>query len=211
MKSETRPTCTSFLRTRMSGRICYVVLRAIGRSRRVSWASRTESTRKTTLAMFRGSTSTTLRMAIVALNSSWLAEGGAGDEGKLIIGEGQVRSAMDRAKGWEAQVVLSLQHHPFESLQRFDGRPVQRRLEETCDFVHCGHLHDPELTEVVVDQGRCLTIKAGASFESRGSRNAVHNCRVRSGRRARLRWRLSSTILRPVRTSTSQRRRWNTS
>ena len=49
---------------------------------------------------------------------------------------------------------------------------MQRRLEEACDFVHCGHLHDPEVTEVVVESGQCITITAGASFESRGYRNA---------------------------------------
>ena len=37
--------------------------------------------------------------------------------------------------------------------------------------MHCGHLHDPEVKEVVVDSGRCITITAGASFESRVARN----------------------------------------
>ena len=113
-----------------------------------------------------------LRIAIIGLNSSWLSEGGASDEGKLLIGESQVKSAIDIARGYAPYLVLGLQHHPFEMLQRFDRRPVQRRLEEACDFVHCGHLHDPEVTEVVVESGRCVTITAGASFESRGFRNA---------------------------------------
>ena len=112
-----------------------------------------------------------LRVAIVGVNSSWLSEGGASDEGKLLIGESQVKSAIDIAKRHVPHVVVGLQHHPFDLLQRFDRRPVQRRLEEVCDFVHCGHLHDPEVTEVVVESRRCLTIKAGASFESRGFRN----------------------------------------
>ena len=112
-----------------------------------------------------------LRIAIIGLDSSWLSEGGASDEGKLLIGESQVKSAIDIVKRYVPHVVLSLQHHPFDLLQRFDRRPVQRRLEEACDFVHCGHLHDPEVTEVVVERGRCITITAGASFESRVFRN----------------------------------------
>ena len=112
-----------------------------------------------------------LRIAIVGLNSSWLSEGGFSDEGKLLVGESQVKSAIDIAKRRLPHIVLGLQHHPFDLLQRFDRRPVQHRMEEACDFVHCGHLHDPEVREVVVASGRCITVTAGASFESRVSRN----------------------------------------
>jgi hypothetical protein len=112
-----------------------------------------------------------LRIAIIGLNSSWLSEGGAEDEGRLLIGESQVRGAIDIARGHLPHVVLSLQHHPFDLLQRFDRRSVQRRVEEACDFVHCGHLHDPGVTEVIVEKSRCVTVAAGASFESRGFRN----------------------------------------
>ena len=112
-----------------------------------------------------------LRIAIMGLNSAWLSEGGADDEGRLLIGESQVRSAIDIARAYAPHVVLGLQHHPFDLLQRFDRRPVQRRLEEACNFVHCGHLHDPEVTEVVAATGRCITVAAGASFESRVFRN----------------------------------------
>ena len=112
-----------------------------------------------------------LRIAIMELNSSWLSEGGVSDEGKLLIGESQVMNAIDRAKVHRPHVVLGLQHHPFDMLQRFDRRSVQRRMEEACHFVHCGHLHDPEVKEVVAASGRCITITAGASFESRVARN----------------------------------------
>ena len=112
-----------------------------------------------------------LRIAIIGLNSSWLSEGGASDKGKLLIGESQVTSAIDIARAYAPHVVLCLQHHPFDLLQRFDRRAVQRRLEGECDFVHYGHLHDPEVTVAVVEKQRCLTITAGASFESRVFRN----------------------------------------
>ena len=112
-----------------------------------------------------------LRIAIMGLNSAWLSEGGAGDDGKLLIGESQVKSAIDIARAYAPHVVLGLQHHPFDLLQRFDRRPVQRRLEDACNFVHCGHLHDPEVTEAVAATRRCITVAAGASFESRVFRN----------------------------------------
>ena len=112
-----------------------------------------------------------LRVAIVGLNSSWLSEGGVNDEGKLIIGESQVKNAIDIAKRRLPHVMLALQHHPFDLLRRFDRRPVQHRIEQACQFLHCGHLHDPEVKDVRMASGRCITVTAGASFESRVSRN----------------------------------------
>ncbi len=112
-----------------------------------------------------------LRIGIIGLNSSWLSEGGASDEGRLLVGESQVKSAIDMAARNSPHLVLSLQHHPFDLLRRFDQRPVRRRLEDACDFIHCGHMHDPEVTEAVAESGRCITITAGASFQSRIFRN----------------------------------------
>ena len=112
-----------------------------------------------------------LRMAILGLNSSWLAEGGVDDEGELLIGESQVQGAIGIAKGYSPHVVIGLQHHPFELLRRFDQRAVRHRMEEACHFVHCGHLHDPEVRDVGVGGGRCIAVTAGASFESRVARN----------------------------------------
>ena len=113
-----------------------------------------------------------LRIAVVGLNSAWLAEGGSGDEGELLIGESQVRSAIELARSYSPHVIVGLQHHPFGLLRGFDQRPVKSRLEEACHFIHCGHLHEPDATEVVVQTGPCITLTAGASFESRGFRNA---------------------------------------
>ena len=112
-----------------------------------------------------------LRIAILGLNSSWLAQGGIEDEGKLLIGESQVQGAIEIAKRYSPHVVVGLQHHPFELLRRFDQRTVRHRMEEACHFVHCGHLHDPEVRDVVLEDSRCMTITAGASFESRVARN----------------------------------------
>ena len=112
-----------------------------------------------------------LRIAMIGLNSSWLSEGGEGDDGKLLIGERQVDEAISLVSAYAPHFVLGLQHHPFHLLQHFDRRPVQRKLERACDLVHCGHLHDPQVKEVVVEGQRCITITAGASFESRGFLN----------------------------------------
>ena len=63
-------------------------------------------------------------------------------------------------------------HHPFLVLNEFDRPPTQRRLEDACQFYHCGHLHVPDAADVATQSGRCLMLAAGASFESRDSHNS---------------------------------------
>jgi 3',5'-cyclic AMP phosphodiesterase CpdA len=81
-----------------------------------------------------------LRIAIVGLNTAWLAEGGLSDHGKLLAGERQVIDALRIAKEAEPHITIAMAHHPFHLLNDFDRRPVQRRIEEVCHFFHCGHL-----------------------------------------------------------------------
>lgn len=112
-----------------------------------------------------------LRIAIVGINTAWLSEGGAPDLGRLLAGERQVIDALVIASEADAHFVIAMGHHPFHLLNDFDRRPVQRRIEEACHSYHCGHLHDPELRDAVHTGAHCLTIAAGASFESRHARN----------------------------------------
>ena len=113
-----------------------------------------------------------LRIAILALNSAWLSEGGTSDERHLLISEHQVTNAIEIASRTNPHILIAIQHHPFDFLCRFDQRTTQRRLQEACHFIHSGHLHEPDATEAVTYTGHCLTLAAGASFESRAFRNA---------------------------------------
>lgn len=114
-----------------------------------------------------------VRLAIVALDSTWLAEGGIGDHGRLLIGERQIVNALRLAQedGESPHVVLAMSHHPLHILQEFDRRPAQARIERNCQFLHCGHLHDPEQKPAGDGPHACLTLTAGASFDTRHTRN----------------------------------------
>ena len=68
--------------------------------------------------------------------------------------------------------IIGMQHHPFDYLKRFDQHSTQRRLEDACHFFHCGHLHQPDAMQAVTHSGNCLTLSAGASFESRTFHNS---------------------------------------
>ena len=112
-----------------------------------------------------------LLIAILGLNSAWLAEGGSEDERQLLIGEYQVTSAINIAMRSDPHIIIGMQHHSFDHLMRFDQSTTQRRLEEACHFLHFGHLHNPEASNAAVHSRNCLSLAAGASYESRTFRN----------------------------------------
>lgn len=112
-----------------------------------------------------------IRLAIIGLDSAWLAEGGVNDHGKLLIGERQVINALEIAARSDPHITISASHHPFQLLQDFDRRPVQSRIERSCHFFHCGHLHEPEARPAGLTASGCLGLSAGAAFETRESKN----------------------------------------
>jgi hypothetical protein len=113
-----------------------------------------------------------VQLAVVGLDSAWLAEGGWTDHGKLLIGERQAINALNLASTFNPNIIIAMAHHPFHVLQEFDRRPVQNRIERGCHFFHCGHLHEPEARNIGRRGSSCLTLTAGASFETRHSHNA---------------------------------------
>ena len=121
-----------------------------------------------------------VQFAIVALDSSWLAEGGIEDHGRLLIGERQAIDALELAIHGDLKphIIVGMAHHPLHLLQEFDRVPVQNRLEEALHFFHCGHLHSPN-TRIAGPVGSgCLTVAAGATFESREHHNAFSIVRL---------------------------------
>ena len=115
-----------------------------------------------------------VRFAVIGLDSAWLAYGGIDDHGKLLVGERQVIGGCSLVQqGNEpAHIVIAMTHHPLHLLQDFDRRTAMNRIEETCHFLHCGHLHEPEARIMGVQGTGCLTLAAGASFETRQSHNS---------------------------------------
>lgn len=117
-----------------------------------------------------------IQLAIVGLNSAWLAEGGMDDHGKLLIGERQVINAIDLAQGEHdsPDIIVGMAHHPLHLLQDFDRYPVQNQIQEVFHFFHCGHLHEHEAHVGGLHGSGCLTLVARASFLTRQSHNAYH-------------------------------------
>ena len=121
-----------------------------------------------------------IRLAVLALNSAWLAEGGLGDHSRLLIGEHQAVEAVRLAQEVESppHIIVGMSHHPFHLLQEHDRLPVLNRIERACHFLHCGHLHEPEARPAGPSGTGCLTLTAGASFHTRESNNSYSVVRL---------------------------------
>ncbi|MCG2768951.1 MAG: winged helix-turn-helix domain-containing protein [Chloroflexota bacterium] len=116
-----------------------------------------------------------LRIAILGLNTAWLS--GADEENKkLVLGERQVRAAVEQTEG--ADLRIALLHHPFDWLHEYDEEDVEPLLKDSCDFVLRGHLHKTNLALEVAPDGETMEIAAGACYLGRGHPNSYNIVRL---------------------------------
>ena len=115
-----------------------------------------------------------VRLAILGFDSAWLADGGVEDHLNLLLGERQVLNTIRAVRDGDdpPHIIAAMAHHPLHLLQDFDRRNVQTRIEGFCHFLHCGHLHNPEARPTGNSPLGCLTLAAGASFETRHTQNS---------------------------------------
>jgi hypothetical protein len=112
------------------------------------------------------------RVAVLGLNSAWLAYGGDEDRGRLALGERQVRKALEAAR--EADLRIALLHHPFDWFQEFDRNDCEALLMQECEFVLHGHLHRTGLLSLTMPDAGAMIIAAGASYASRDYPNSYN-------------------------------------
>ena len=111
------------------------------------------------------------KIAILGLNSAWLC-GSDMDQNKILIGERQVRTALDQSA--EASIRVALVHHPFDWLKEFDRNDSEQLLTSSCDFVLHGHLHQTGVHQLSSPDSSATIIAAGASYENRDYPNAYN-------------------------------------
>jgi len=80
-------------------------------------------------------------VGILQLNSAWIAEGGKADEANLLVGEAQIREALDATP--DAFLRIALMHHPLRNLREFDANRIESLLgtKGGAVFMLRGHLH----------------------------------------------------------------------
>jgi predicted MPP superfamily phosphohydrolase len=108
------------------------------------------------------------KVAAVGLNSSWRSSGDA-DKGSLLIGDRQLRPALDAID--DADVRIAAFHHPLTWLAKFDADSAKREFENRSIIVCSGHEHEPDPTGEASVRGYALYSRAGCLYQGRGYRN----------------------------------------
>jgi len=111
------------------------------------------------------------QMAILGLNSAWASTSDI-ERHKLLLGERQVRAALDGAQ--QTDIRIGLMHHPFECLRDFDRDDSEPLLFKGCNFVLHGHLHRTGMTRLQAPPNRTMIIGAGACYDTLEYPNAYN-------------------------------------
>jgi len=114
------------------------------------------------------------RVAILGLNSAWLSHPEADDAHGLVLGERQVRAALETAKKDSAQIKIALMHHPCELLRQFDQNDSAELLLDKCNFMLHGHLHRPSTAWLSTPDSYATVIAGGACYATREYLNSYN-------------------------------------
>jgi predicted MPP superfamily phosphohydrolase len=108
-----------------------------------------------------------LRVAILGLNSAWSAEGGDQDQGRLLLGEFQVREAIAAADAHSPTLKIALMHHPLDWMRSFDQELIKSLLfgKGGVHLLLRGHLHKGRISRQDNPDSNCIELAAGALWQ----------------------------------------------
>jgi hypothetical protein len=118
------------------------------------------------------------RLALLGLNSAWVA---ASDQDKaqgLLLGERQTRTALREADGTGATLKLALLHHPLDWLREFDQNDSGALLLDRCHYLLHGHLHQTATAQLTSPDGAATILACGACYKTRESPNMYNWVRL---------------------------------
>lgn len=106
------------------------------------------------------------RVGIVGTNTAWLCKGD-NDRHKLTPGENLIQQGISKIKDAGAEIKFVLGHHPIDWFEDFQSQKITSMFcAENIIYAH-GHVHKIWCEPKSIGNGRCLTIQAGAAFQSR--------------------------------------------
>jgi 3',5'-cyclic AMP phosphodiesterase CpdA len=108
------------------------------------------------------------RIRIDGLNTSWLCRGDD-DHRRLLVGQSQLTEVIKSHA--DAELRITLMHHPLADLMDFDESNTSDFLKQNTDIVLRGHLHKAEATRLITNTGTFLELAAGSLHESHESPN----------------------------------------
>ncbi len=111
------------------------------------------------------------RIRLLGFNSALLCgrkfstEEKINDKEKLVLGEPQVYDLLRNAE--DADLVISVIHHPFEWFMSDDRTPVEKRMRSASDFILYGHEHKPNIDGGQSTLGNAVLVPTGAAYDQR--------------------------------------------
>lgn len=115
-------------------------------------------------------------IVIIGLNSAWASGDNDEVEGKILLGEMQVRRAIEKFSKVDLYIIMM--HHPIECLKGFDMDSCKKLLWEKNALVLRGHKHEQALEKSEVPNGYFLTIAAGSAYESINKHNGYNFVKI---------------------------------
>jgi 3',5'-cyclic AMP phosphodiesterase CpdA len=108
------------------------------------------------------------RIRVDGLNTSWLCRGND-DHRRLLVGQSQLTEVLKAHT--DADLRITLMHHPLADLMEFDEVNTADHLKQNTDIVLRGHLHRAEATERMTNTGSFLELAAGALHDTHEAPN----------------------------------------
>jgi len=116
-------------------------------------------------------------IVIIGLNSAWASGDNDEVEGKILLGEMQVRRAIEKFS--KADLYIIMMHHPIECLKEFDMDSCKKLLFEKNALVLQGHKHDQAFERrELLSSGYFLTFSAGSAYESINKHNGYNFVKI---------------------------------
>ncbi len=113
-----------------------------------------------------------VEIGILQLNSAW-ASSSDGDRGMLLIGEAQLRTALEDAA--DAYLKIALVHHPLIDLADKDRERATSLLGAgDVHFLLRGHLENTYDPAGSIPDCALVELSAGATYDARNSNPAIH-------------------------------------
>ncbi len=104
-------------------------------------------------------------IGVIGLNSAWFCQDDE-DEAKLWIGERVCDEAFNIIeKAGQAEIIFTLQHHPFDWLHPQESSTIRGRLTEKANICLFGHMHESDAEQIHNQHGNILKFQSGAVYD----------------------------------------------
>ncbi|MBI4817090.1 MAG: NACHT domain-containing protein [Deltaproteobacteria bacterium] len=105
-----------------------------------------------------------IEVGIASLCSAWMCGPDEDKSGRIVLGERQVVDALRELDQARASFKIVLLHHPLRWLHEAEQRAISELLATASDVVLHGHLHEADLSAVLVPSGVHVVSGAGALY-----------------------------------------------